>query len=46
VLGLLLTGSIPMALLGSSLIKKIPVNAVKLILALALFLAGLKLILS
>ena len=46
ILTLLLVGSIPMALLGSSLIKQAPVNIVKLILACALILAGLKLILS
>ena len=46
ILALLLAGSIPMALLGSSLIKKIPVNTVKLLLAFALFIAGIKLILS
>ena len=46
VLTLLLVGSIPMALLGSSLIKKISVDMIKLLLAFALSLAGLKLILS
>lgn len=43
---LLLIGSIPMALIGSALIQKIPVDKVKLILALALSIAGIKLILG
>ncbi len=46
ILILLLLGSIPMALLGSSLIKQTPVGIVKLLLAFALSLAGLKLIFS
>lgn len=44
-LGLLLLGSIPAALLGAILIKQAPVQLLKLLLALALSIAGIKLIL-
>lgn len=44
-LGLLLIGSIPAALIGSSFIKQVPVRQIKLLLALVLSIAGIKLLL-
>lgn len=46
ILALLLVGSIPMAILGSSLINKVPVTTVKVLLSIVLSLAGIKLIFS
>jgi uncharacterized membrane protein YfcA len=43
-LGLLLIGSIPAALLGGVLVAKLPVKTTRLVLAVALSFAGLKLL--